>query len=105
MDVNPERADEEMILDEDLDPWIIGLDYLASSTEELETFPVNLSDPTQMLQVRLKLDVKMKEKMKQLLRENIDVFAWKRSDMVGIDPSMACHVLKVDLKVHLKIQE
>ncbi|KAL2480538.1 RNase H domain-containing protein [Abeliophyllum distichum] len=105
MDVDLERVKEEMILDEDLDPRIIGSDSLASPAKELETFPVKISDPTQMLQVGKKLVEKMKEKMKQFMRENIDVFEWKHSDIVGIDPSVACHVLKVDPKVRPKIQK
>ncbi|KAL2497848.1 Uncharacterized protein Adt_23398 [Abeliophyllum distichum] len=40
MDVDPEQADEEMILDEGLDPRIIGSDSSTSPTEEPETFPV-----------------------------------------------------------------
>ncbi|KAL2492106.1 Uncharacterized protein Adt_27734 [Abeliophyllum distichum] len=51
MDVDPEKVEEEMILDENLDPQIIGLDSSASLTEELETFSVNPFDPTQMVQV------------------------------------------------------
>ncbi|KAL2480937.1 Ribonuclease H [Abeliophyllum distichum] len=47
----------------------------------------------------------MKEELKQFLLENTDIFAWKHSDMVGIDPSGACHVLKVDPKLCPKIQQ
>ncbi|KAL2531990.1 Uncharacterized protein Adt_05341 [Abeliophyllum distichum] len=46
MDIDHKEIDEEMILDEGLDLWIIGSDSLASPTEELEVFPVNPSEPT-----------------------------------------------------------
>ncbi|KAL2518594.1 Uncharacterized protein Adt_14841 [Abeliophyllum distichum] len=51
MDVDLEKAEEEMILYEGLDLQIIGCDSSASPTEELEAFFVNPSDPTQMLQL------------------------------------------------------
>ncbi|KAL2462192.1 RT RNaseH 2 domain-containing protein [Abeliophyllum distichum] len=105
IDINHERVEEEMILDEYLDLRIIGSNSLASPTEELESFFVNSSDPAYMLQVGLKLDEKIKQEIKQFLRENIDVFAWKHSDMVGINSSVACHALKVDPKVRPKIQK
>ncbi|KAL2543172.1 Uncharacterized protein Adt_04150 [Abeliophyllum distichum] len=69
MDVNPKRDEEEMILDEDLDSQIIGSDSLVFPAEKLETFHVNFSDLTQMLQVGMKLDEKMKEEMKQFLKK------------------------------------
>ncbi|KAL2526895.1 Uncharacterized protein Adt_11949 [Abeliophyllum distichum] len=56
MDVDLEKVEEEIILDEDLDTQIIGPDSLASTIEELETFLVNPSDPTQMPEVGQKLD-------------------------------------------------
>ena len=31
-----------------------------------------------------------------ILRRNIDLFAWKPSDMPGIDPSIMCHHLALD---------
>ncbi|KAL2465881.1 Uncharacterized protein Adt_41732 [Abeliophyllum distichum] len=46
MDVDYKEMDKEMILDEGLDPRIIGLDSLASPVEELEAFPVNSSEPS-----------------------------------------------------------
>ncbi|KAL2480122.1 Uncharacterized protein Adt_33088 [Abeliophyllum distichum] len=58
-----------------------------------------------MLQLGQKLEEGMKEELKQFLWKNIDVFAKKHSDMVGIDPSVACHALKVDPKVCPKIQK
>ncbi|KAL2454940.1 Uncharacterized protein Adt_47560 [Abeliophyllum distichum] len=67
MDVDPEQADKDMMLDEGLDPQIIGPDSVASPAEKLEAFPVNHSDPSQMLQVGQKLEEGMKEELKQFL--------------------------------------
>ncbi|KAL2490943.1 Uncharacterized protein Adt_26571 [Abeliophyllum distichum] len=55
MDVDPEQAGEEMMLDEDLDPRIIGPDSSASPVKDLETYHVNPSNLIQMLQVGQKL--------------------------------------------------
>lgn len=30
------------------------------------------------------------------MTDNLDVFAWCHSDMVGIDPKMMCHHLNID---------
>ncbi|KAL2491607.1 Uncharacterized protein Adt_27235 [Abeliophyllum distichum] len=51
MDVDHKELDDEIILDEGLDPRIIGPDSLASQTEGLEEFSVNSSEPIQELKV------------------------------------------------------
>lgn len=33
----------------------------------------------------------------QILRHDMDLFAWKPSDMSGIDPDIMCHQLPIDL--------
>lgn len=35
---------------------------------------------------------------------NLDVFAWEYTDMVEINPKVACHPLKIDLKIKPKMQ-
>ncbi|KAL2474453.1 Uncharacterized protein Adt_35189 [Abeliophyllum distichum] len=75
MDIDHKDIDEEMVLEEGLDLRIIGSNSLASPAEELEAFPVNFSEPTQELKVGEKLEKKMKEELKQFLRENTDIFA------------------------------
>lgn len=37
-----------------------------------------------------------KEKFKDILGRNLDVFAWGHNNMVGIDPKVNCHHLKID---------
>lgn len=41
------------------------------------------------------LSKKEKKKFIKLLRQNMDFFAWKHSDVKGIHPSVACHHLNV----------
>ena len=38
-----------------------------------------------------------KEQLRQVLLDNIDVFAWTHSDMTGISPTHASHKLNVTL--------
>ena len=40
----------------------------------------------------------MREDLAQFLRENLDVFAWSHSDMIGIDPNVMCYRLNLDPK-------
>ncbi|KAL2542410.1 Ribonuclease H [Abeliophyllum distichum] len=80
---------EETVSSEDIDPRITETDSQTSSIEELENFPVDPNDPNRKLQVRKDLLKEQKEALKRFLRENLDVFAWKHEDMVGIDPK-AC---------------
>ncbi|XP_061357177.1 uncharacterized protein LOC133301549 [Gastrolobium bilobum] len=41
-------------------------------------------------------DLEMKKKLIELLRSNRDLFAWKPSDMPGIDHEVCCHRLSMD---------
>ncbi|XP_061375190.1 uncharacterized protein LOC133317344 [Gastrolobium bilobum] len=43
-------------------------------------------------------DPEVKNRLIELLRGNKDLFAWKPSDMPGIDPKVCCHRLTVDPK-------
>ena len=56
-------------------------------SEELE--PVSLDDdPEHLAYIRSKLAEDLKSLLTQFLRQNRDVFAWKQSDMGGIDPTV-----------------
>ncbi|KAL2505649.1 Uncharacterized protein Adt_21270 [Abeliophyllum distichum] len=64
MDIDQEKGEEDMVLDKCLNPQIIGLDSLASSTEELEMFLVRPLNFSQMIQLGQKLEERMKEILK-----------------------------------------
>ncbi|KAL2485114.1 RT RNaseH 2 domain-containing protein [Abeliophyllum distichum] len=83
---------------EDIDPRIMGTYSQTSSVEELESFPADPDDPTKKLQVGKDLLKEPKEALKRFLRDNLDVFAWKHEDMVGIHPKINCHCLNIDPK-------
>ncbi|KAL2512128.1 Uncharacterized protein Adt_17728 [Abeliophyllum distichum] len=89
---------EEAVSSEDIDPRITGVESQTSPVEELEGFTVDPNDPTMKLQVGKDFLEKSKEAMKRFLRHNLDIFAWKHEDMVGIDPKVSYHHLNVDPK-------
>jgi ribonuclease HI len=89
---------EKMTYLEELDPRIIDCEPQTAPMEELETFPIDTMDPSKYLQVGSKLPPKVKEELKNFLVRNLDVFAWKHGDMVGIDPRDSCHHLNIDPK-------
>ena len=63
-------------------------------SEELE--PVSLDDdPEHLAYIGSKLAKDLKSLLTQFLRQNQDVFAWKQSDMGGIDPTVITHRLNV----------
>ena len=66
-----------------------------SAVEPLTT--INLFDDNFDQKVFLgeMLSEKEKKKFIKLLRQNMDVFAWKHYDVKGIHPSVACHHLNV----------
>ena len=64
-------------------------------SEELE--PVSLDDdPEHLAYIGSKLAEDLKSLLTQFLRQNRDVFAWKQSDMGGIDPVVITHILNTN---------
>ena len=65
-------------------------------SEELE--PVSLDDDLEHLAyIGSKLAEDLKSLLTHFLRQNKDVFAWKKADMGGIDPTVITHRLNVSL--------
>ena len=50
-----------------------------------------------VLKLGKNLSKELREAISTFLKENLDVFAWKHSDMEGIDPKVMCHCLNLDL--------
>ncbi|XP_022883683.1 uncharacterized protein LOC111400502 [Olea europaea var. sylvestris] len=82
-------SEEELSMIDEIDPRVIGHEPQATPIEELENFPVNPRDPAKVLKVGIGLSNDMKERLKDFLCKNLDIFAWRHEDMVGIDPK-AC---------------
>ena len=71
---------------EDLDKVIIG------------------NDPERFFQVGAQLPLEEKEELVELLRRNIDVFAWDAYEAPGLDPKFICHHLNVNPSITPKRQ-
>ena len=71
---------------EDLDKVIIG------------------DDPERFFQVGAQLPLQEREQLVELLRRNVDVFAWDAYETPGLDPKFICHHLNVNPLVTPKKQ-
>ena len=69
---------------EDLEKVIIG--------DDLERF----------FQVGARLTLQEKEELVELLRRNVDIFAWDAYEAPGLNPEFICHRLNVDPSATLK---
>ena len=63
-------------------------------SEELEFMSLD-DDPEHLAYIGSKLAKDLKSLLTQFFRQNQDVFAWKRADMGGIDPTVITHRLNV----------
>ncbi|XP_022856262.1 uncharacterized protein LOC111377400 [Olea europaea var. sylvestris] len=84
-----------LVIDE-IDRRIIEHEPQASPVEELESFSVDPQDPSKLLKVGKGLSNSLKEKIKGFLSRNLDVFAWRHKDMVGIDPKDSFPLPRID---------
>ena len=71
--------------------------------EDLERVIVG-DDPEKFFQVGAKLPLQEKEQLVELLKENVDMFAWSAYEAPGIDPSFICHHLNVNPSITPKRQ-
>ena len=64
--------------------------------EALETIESVEGEATKTTRIGTILNPKMKRKLIQFLKENLDVFAWSHKDMPGISPRVIEHKLNVN---------
>lgn len=69
---------------------------VTGATGDTFSILVDVADPSKVLKIGHQLEAGLKEAMAMFLKENLDVFTWSHSDMVGIDPRVMCHRLNVD---------
>ncbi|XP_062100642.1 uncharacterized protein LOC133806568 [Humulus lupulus] len=81
---------------QELDPRVIE-ELGAEPVEDLEEIVV-MEEPLQKLKVGKSLQDDTKEKLVRFLKDNLNVFAWIHEDMAGIDPSIMCHHLNINLE-------
>lgn len=66
--------------------------------EELVELDVDPQEPIKTLKMEKNLEGKVKEELKNFLKENLKVFAWKHFDMLGIFLDVMCHHLNINLE-------
>ena len=74
--------------------WIIGEEE--SKVEALETIALVEDRTTKTTGIGTTLSSKMRTRLIEFLKENLDVFAWSHEDMPGISPKIIQHKLNVD---------
>ncbi|KAL5805931.1 hypothetical protein ACOSQ4_028664 [Xanthoceras sorbifolium] len=79
-----------------IDPRIIDDRETTGLVEELQKVQVDGLRPKRTLKLGANLAPLEKEKLSAFLKENLNVFAWTRSDMVGISPGEMAHRLNTD---------
>ena len=65
---------------------------------------IQRDDPERFFQVGAQLPLQKKEQLVELLRRNVDVFAWDAYEASGLDPKFICHHLNVNPSVTPKRQ-
>ena len=61
-------------------------------------------DLERFFQIGAQMLLPEKEQLVDLLKRNVDVFAWNAYEAPGLDPNFICHHLNVNLSITLKRQ-
>lgn len=64
--------------------------------EELIELVVDSQEPNKIFKPRKNLEGRVKDKLETFIKENLDVFIWKHSNMVGISLKMMYYRLNID---------
>ena len=71
--------------------------------EDLERVVIG-DDPEMLFQIGTQIPILEKEELVDLLRRNIDVFAWDAYEAPGLNPKFICHHLNVNPSITPKRQ-
>ena len=77
--------------------WVIE-EKGENKMEALETVALVENEITKTTRIGTTLSPKMRTRLIQFLKENLDVFAWSHEDMPGISPKVIQHKLNVNPK-------
>ena len=81
----------------DIDPRELDGDLKATGpVEELEEIQIDVQKPERTLRIGKELDPTLRRDLLDFLRQNLEVFAWTHSNMVGINPEIMAHRLNID---------
>ena len=85
MNIIDQRPPSEGPLDNTIDPRSSDDEAITGPIEDLVDLPVDDKEPTKVLKLRKNLSDELRKAISTFLKENLDVLAWKHSDMEGID--------------------
>ena len=71
--------------------------------EDLEKVVVG-DDPEKFFQIGAQMPLLERKQLVDLLRRNVDVFAWDAYEALGVDPNFICHHLNVNSSITPKRQ-
>ena len=71
--------------------------------EDLEKVVIG-RNPEKFFHIGAQMPLLEKEQLVDLLRRNVDVFAWDAYEALGLDPNFICHHLNVNPSISLKRQ-
>ena len=71
--------------------------------EDLEKVVIG-DDPERFFQVGAQIPLLEKEQLVDLLRRNVDVYAWNADETLGLDPNFICHYVNVNPSITPKRQ-
>ena len=103
MNIVDQRPPHEGPLDDTIDPRSSNEEATTGPREDLVDLLVDNKEPTKVLKVMKTLSSKLREAISTFLKENLDVFTWKHSDMEGIHLAVMCHHLNLDSDKNLII--
>ncbi|MCI70999.1 hypothetical protein A2U01_0092262, partial [Trifolium medium] len=62
---------------------------------DFEIIPLG-EDPTNGIKIGTGLPDMVRKQLEACLKQNAELFAWSATEMLGIDPEVACHQLTID---------
>lgn len=81
-----------------LDAWDDLTEWQGEPVEDLIPLSLTNRNPEYMVRIGSNMDQVIQDRLTLFLQENANIFVWALADMLGIDPLMMVHQLKVDLK-------
>ena len=90
------RDVSEKGINHDLNPRKVDCDRAADPIGLLEDVAVSDMDAKKCLKLGKDLVPEVRTQLVDFLKANLDVFAWKHEDMVGIDPEVMSYWLNID---------
>jgi hypothetical protein len=74
------------------------------AVDDMRTVPLCADVPSRTVMIGTEVSKEEEDRLLQFLRHNQDIFAWSKSDLMGVHHSVVEHALNTDPKVRPKLQ-